>query len=208
MLKQPVDQTLPPTPPPRPRFRLPLRSLVLLMLAAGMIAAAVLLVNQDNQQTDQGERSAAAPQADQSRQGSGQSGQAQEDGAGQPPAQATNGAFATTLQSGRLSLELVVVPANTQGPNQVHVTGLVPDGNLADIQNLQVTLQPPGGGTPVIPRMERLAGNHLLAPAVTLPAGGEWQLQLRFRIRETDLDRTRTLQPFREVELSTTLPVR
>lgn len=200
MLKQPVDQTLPPMPPPRPRFRLPLRSLVLLTLAAGMIATAVLLVNRDNQQTDQGERSAAAPQPEQAGQGPGQ--------AGQPPAQATNGAFATTLQSGRLSLELVVVPANTQGPNQVHVTGLVPDGNLADIQNLQVTLQPPGGGTPVTPRMERLAGNHLLAPDVTLPAGGEWQLQLRFRYRVTDIDKTRTLQPFREAELSTPLPVR
>lgn len=191
MLQQPVDQSPPPQPssapstPPRPR--LPVRSVILLVVALGMIAAAGFLVTRD---TPDGTPAAPA-------------------GGTEPPAAGgqDNGAFSTTVQDERLSLELVVVPAQPRGPNQVHVTGLVPDGNLADIQNLVVTLHPPDGSPPVSPRMERIGSNHLLATAVPMSISGEWQMELRMRVRETNVDKTRTVDPFREVNVETPLPI-
>jgi hypothetical protein len=193
-----------PTPPiasqaPRSRFRLPLRSVILLVLAAGMMATAALLVSGGN-----AEEGTPAPLG-----GTGASNPSpSQDPAAQGDGQAESGSpFATTLTSGRLNLELLVVPATAGAANQVHVTGLVPDGNVAEIQDLVVTLHPPGGGAPAEVPMRRLAGNHLLATEVPLATPGAWRIELGMRVRETDVGRTRTIDPFHDVALEAEFPV-
>jgi hypothetical protein len=130
-----------------------------------------------------------------------------QDGPADGPVRATagDGTLTATLSPGRLSVELLVLPARV-GANQVHVTVYAPDGT-AEVSDLEAAFEPPHGGSAASNLApERVAANHFLIPAARLPASGDWELLLTMRVKEVD-DAGATIVPTRAVETTVVLPV-
>ena len=75
------------------------------------------------------------------------------------------------------------------------------------MDDFQVGFDPPPGTGPaggLVP--DRVAANHFLVPAATLPAPGDWLLRLTMRVTQTGEDGA-TLVPARAVEADVELPV-
>jgi copper transport protein len=107
----------------------------------------------------------------------------------QPPAKsavARTGPFATETVVGPYGLNLVVDPARA-GSNAIHLYLLDKGGQPASADEVRLGASLPSAGIGPLRVRSVVAGpGHFVAPAVQLPIGGTWQLQVQ--IRKGDFD--------------------
>ena len=115
-----------------------------------------------------------------------------------PPARsAVNAPYATTLQGKGVTFQILLAPARS-GLNEMHVTALEPNGNLFPLLGLDVSLSDPAKGiAPIKVTLIRLGPGHYTSNALTIPFGGQWQLQIKALVSDID-----------EVDVAATVPVR
>ena len=103
-----------------------------------------------------------------------------------PAREAVELPFDRIVVSGGGSAQISVIPARA-GTDQIHVTVSQRDGGIPDIAEMTVQLRLPERDLgPIDVPMTRLASNHFIAEAATIPFPGDWRLTAQARTGEFD----------------------
>jgi copper transport protein len=110
-------------------------------------------------------------------------------------AQRGGGSTGVTLKSGKVWVDLDVIPGVAPGANDVHVTAILPSGAPVNLVNLSLTLDYPSRHIPplTIP-LRHLGPGHYLSPGFTIPFSGTWRVTADVQTDEfTDITLVGTL---------------
>ena len=112
-------------------------------------------------------------------------------------AQANGNAIGVTLKSGKVWVDVVVVPGR-RGQNAVHVSALTPQGAPEDVKDLTITFSLPERDIAGIEvPLERISAGHYTAAGFSIPIAGKWVVTAKAVVSEFT---ERTLRA--EIEIS------